>query len=432
MSSGAPYSPFNRQRRGTEAPQFERVAIPRKAPPPPGDLGLPNASFLQDLTGSFRNSVTDPPTPNSESGDDDDSTSDVWGAQRQQCTPRVNGNSAAAGFYNLAQKVTSSVSSFASGGNGDAVRQLSDAELEAQAIKEREHSRREAERILLQEAEERRRSEDLLAQQRNAQYLPPLRPRRSTIDVPSSSPVGGGKTASPGQSKSGWWSMAKQKLTSGRGPEKDDGPLTPAQEIIRDAKMREREPLPAAVIDGAIPGPPRTRMQPRFPSPKDKEQEREAIVSNGRSPRSLPLPVSPPQPARGFSASPRGHGSRLVSPSTPPRVPEASQTTHLNFSPTPAPRSGMARLSNDREHANMTTTTRGDAPALYTQFNPATGVLDVPATLIMITARFEKLERWTVNHVRALEERMKDVERCVYKCHSHRPLFISFAPPVSL
>ena len=218
--------------------------------------------------------------------------------------------------------------------------------------------------------------------------------------------------------------MAKQKLTSGKGPEKEEGPLTPAQEIIRDAKMRERELLPAAKSDDNTPAAPRSRKHSWFPSPNDKDKEREgALASNGRSPRSLPLPVSPPQPVRGFSASPRGPGSRLASPATPPRVPEASQTTQLNFSPSPAPRSGMARPSNDDGHMNMTTTTKGDAPALYTQFNPATGALDVPATLLTVTARFEKLERWTVNHVRALEERMKDVERCVYerhfRCHSH-------------
>lgn len=51
------------------------------------------------------------------------------------------------------------------------------------------------------------------------------------------------------------------------------------------------------------------------------------------------------------------------------------------------------------------------ATPLYAQFNPQSGALDVAATLLTVAGRFEKLERWTVNHVRALEERMKDVER---------------------
>ncbi|KAI0033026.1 hypothetical protein K488DRAFT_25146, partial [Vararia minispora EC-137] len=46
---------------------------------------------------------------------------------------------------------------------------------------------------------------------------------------------------------------------------------------------------------------------------------------------------------------------------------------------------------------------------LYAQFN-AQGVLDVPGTLLAIARRFEKLEKWAVAHVRALEERMGDVE----------------------
>ena len=49
-------------------------------------------------------------------------------------------------------------------------------------------------------------------------------------------------------------------------------------------------------------------------------------------------------------------------------------------------------------------------PPLYAQFN-AQGALDVPVTLLTIAKRFEKLEKWTVSHVRALEERMDDVER---------------------
>ncbi|KIY53844.1 hypothetical protein FISHEDRAFT_32454, partial [Fistulina hepatica ATCC 64428] len=51
-----------------------------------------------------------------------------------------------------------------------------------------------------------------------------------------------------------------------------------------------------------------------------------------------------------------------------------------------------------------------EVPPLYAQFD-ASGVLDMPATLLTIAKRFEKLEKWTVGHVRALEERMSDVER---------------------
>ncbi|KAH7926902.1 hypothetical protein BV22DRAFT_980558, partial [Leucogyrophana mollusca] len=49
-------------------------------------------------------------------------------------------------------------------------------------------------------------------------------------------------------------------------------------------------------------------------------------------------------------------------------------------------------------------------PPLYASFTPA-GTLDVPGTLLVLARRFEKLERWSVGHTRALEERMGDVER---------------------
>jgi len=51
-----------------------------------------------------------------------------------------------------------------------------------------------------------------------------------------------------------------------------------------------------------------------------------------------------------------------------------------------------------------------EGPLLYVQFT-SQGTLDVPVTLLMIAKRFEKLEKWTVGHVRALEDRMNDVER---------------------
>ncbi|KAL1659402.1 hypothetical protein GGF50DRAFT_119917 [Schizophyllum commune] len=44
------------------------------------------------------------------------------------------------------------------------------------------------------------------------------------------------------------------------------------------------------------------------------------------------------------------------------------------------------------------------------KFSPA-GALDVPATVLEVARRLEKLENWTVKHVHALEERMGSVER---------------------
>jgi hypothetical protein len=49
-------------------------------------------------------------------------------------------------------------------------------------------------------------------------------------------------------------------------------------------------------------------------------------------------------------------------------------------------------------------------PIRSTQFTDQ-GSLDVPGTLLVIARRFEKLEKRTVGHVCALEDRMGDVER---------------------
>ena len=49
---------------------------------------------------------------------------------------------------------------------------------------------------------------------------------------------------------------------------------------------------------------------------------------------------------------------------------------------------------------------------LYAQ-STSQGTLDVPGTLLKIAERFDKLEKWIVGHVRALEGRVNDVERWV-------------------
>jgi hypothetical protein len=56
---------------------------------------------------------------------------------------------------------------------------------------------------------------------------------------------------------------------------------------------------------------------------------------------------------------------------------------------------------------------------LYASFDQH-GTLDITATLLTITERFEKLEKWTVGHVRALEERMVDVERWLVQKEEER------------
>ncbi|KAF8333200.1 uncharacterized protein EI90DRAFT_3053338 [Cantharellus anzutake] len=382
-------SPFNRQRRGASPALLDLRE--RKPVPPAGPLGLPNPSFLNELTGSFGGrSITDSPT--SEDGEDTNQPHvDVWGDPR-----RNRSYSAAAGFADLTSRMTTAVSNIASQPRSPSLKSdglsqhLSDAEIEAEAIREREHSRREAERILLQEAEERRRAED----RREAFYNSP-NPRspdrrRDTIDVPSASPKGHESPSTPPSKGSRWWNIAKQKLSPSRD---EDVQLTPAQEIIRETQQKQQQQRKDEGEEG------KRRMKANrdgWPaSPKAKTADPALTAIQTISPKNkLSTPNGSPRPIQ--SNSPQ----RLHSPMTPPQVPQAVSTTNLSFSPS-GPRPSAISRPSESDNVN----------SMYNQFNPQTGALDIPATLLTVTARFEKLERWTVNHVRALEERMKDVER---------------------
>ncbi|KAF9001200.1 hypothetical protein BDQ17DRAFT_1358903 [Cyathus striatus] len=236
-----------------------------------------------------------------------------------------------------------------------------DAELEAEAERERDRSRREAEAILTREAQQRKLVEErVLAMMESTKSLPPPPSRSQTTSTPPS-------PSNSEKDRTRWWTAAKQRLT----PTKDKEPLTPAQQIIQEAKAREKESKKNV---------------------KGKEREKSAEwPANPQSKysdpafSSLTLPPPPPPQRRPVPTSP--------SSPTPSRS---------NMAPvlTPSPmRSSEAASSPGRE-----------GPPIYAQFN-GQGALDVPGTLLTIAKRFEKLEKWTVGHVRALEDRMNDVER---------------------
>lgn len=242
---------------------------------------------------------------------------------------------------------------------------LSDAEIEAEAERARDRSRREAENILSQEAAEER--ERMRVEER---VLALIGSQSGNDSVPNTPHARGGKMTnppSPSQSHkdkdkdgSSWWTAAKNRLT----PTKD---LTPAQQIVQETKTREKE------------------------SKKGKRKEKEK-----EEPRySDPAALVPPQYRRPVTGSPTS--------------PTPSRPTGLNMAPnlTPSPmRSGESSPSRE-------------APPLYAQFNNQ-GSLDIPGTLLAIAKRFEKLEKWTVGHVRALEERMNDVERWLVEKEKER------------
>lgn len=241
-----------------------------------------------------------------------------------------------------------------------------DAEIEADAQRERDRSRREAERILTAEAEERRMVEERVLAMIDSTRGSPYQPSRShTLPNPPSPSPSSQKDKDGAPS---WWIAAKNRLT----PTKDKEPLTPAQQVIQDAKLREKDRR----------------------NSKGKEKEAEWPVNpQGKytDPAFLTLniPSTPP---------PRRAGHTTPSP-TPSRPSLSNMPPNLSPSPMRMSADGKASPSPSRE-----------PPPMYAQFN-SQGTLDVPGTLLTIAKRFEKLEKWTVGHVRALEERMSDVER---------------------
>jgi hypothetical protein len=233
---------------------------------------------------------------------------------------------------------------------------LTDAELEAEAERERDRSRREAEAILTKEAQQRKLVEErVLAMMETTKSLPPPPSRSQTVPNPPS--------PSNSQKEGSWWSAAKNKLT----PTKE--PLTPAQQVIIDAKARDKDKKVSKGKGKEWP----SNAQGKFNDP---------AFAN------LNIPVAPPQrrPVPSLSSSP---------------TPSRPSLTNMPPNLTPSPMRTIDSISSSPSR---------EAPPIYAQFNPQ-GTLDVSGTLLAIATRFEKLEKWTVGHVRALEDRMNDVER---------------------
>ncbi|KAG8799411.1 hypothetical protein FRC16_005185 [Serendipita sp. 398] len=231
-----------------------------------------------------------------------------------------------------------------------------DEEIEAEAIRERERSRREAERILTQEAEERRVMEEKILALRNTAR----NNSQTSLPLPQSAQMSTSYSGnSPRKEDSnipGWWQSAKNRLGSSK-------ELTPAQQIIQDTKVKEKETKKTKY------------KEPKTPTKKssDSANLHLDIPHGGYRPGSTSsAETSPSRERPSASRENSGDGNRGASPS------------------------GRS--------------TKDDNPPIYAKFN-AQGALDVHETLLTLTRRFEKLERWTVGHVRALEDRVGDVEK---------------------
>ncbi|KAJ4487979.1 hypothetical protein J3R30DRAFT_3695629 [Lentinula aciculospora] len=259
---------------------------------------------------------------------------------------------------------------------------MSSSEIEKEAQRERERGRREAERILQAESQRTSLEDRVLAMLDSTRALPPPPSRSQTMPNPESS-----QPSSPSSNVS-WWSAAKNRLT----PTKDKD-LTPAQQVILDVKRGEKE---------------REKAEKEYQkeikrSSKGKEKEWPAVAETKYSDPAFfnlnvpqtPTPQhrrtgSPTSPSPNTNSSP---GRVLGSPSASGSPARSFAAPNLTPSPNRSTTSTGAGASPGRD----------EQPPLYAQFNPQGG-LDVHLT-------FEKLEKWTVGHVRALEERMGDVER---------------------
>jgi hypothetical protein len=182
---------------------------------------------------------------------------------------------------------------------------------------------------------------------------------------------------------SSWWSAAKTRLT----PTKE--PLTAAQQVIQEAKEKEkREKKEAKKVE------------------KDRNRSADwpAVPENKYTNPTLLSLATPPKP------SPKG-----ASLSAPPSPTPGAQGLPSSLPPSLAP----SPLRPDSLNPLPSRSPSREPPPLYTQFTDQ-GTLDVPGTLVTIARRFEKLEKWTVGHVRALEERMGDVERWLVEKESEK------------
>ncbi|KAJ6628725.1 hypothetical protein B0H10DRAFT_1989011 [Mycena sp. CBHHK59/15] len=341
----------------TQKQQRRMTAPASSLQPPEGGYQTPRSGRPPSplRNGFLPNTFTGIDPHSAGSGDEDDDRAE-W---TRSPSPSSSVSHVSQMAANFARSVGTLVSNIAPRSPGT---MPTDAELEAEAERERDRSRREAERILTKEAEDRRLVEErVLAMMESTRSLPPPPSRSQSMDPPSPS--------SSQKESGGWWAAAKNRLT----PTKDKD-LTPAQQVIQEAKAREKEKK----------------------NGKGKEKEWPANAQAKYTNPTYTNLVPPPQRRPVPSPS---------SPTSPTPTPSRPHVFHANMPPnlTPSPmRHDPSSSSSPREK---------ESPPLYAHFDEITGTLDVHVTLLTIAKRFEKLEKWTVGHVRALEERMGDVER---------------------
>lgn len=212
-----------------------------RKPPPPGPLGLPDPVETVE-TGKNTRSRSPLGRTSYESGEDDDHFTTASSSKDTNNThgSKQSISKVASAFLRVGTLVGSLGEKNYTGDEhtngpypplspGSILSRLTDAELEAEALREKERSRLEAERILTLEADDRRQVEERI--------LSRLKPADGPAPVPSSPnrlSLYSLPTPTTPTKEGGWMTGLMKKLT----PTKD---LTPAQQIINDTKARDKE-----------------------------------------------------------------------------------------------------------------------------------------------------------------------------------------------
>ncbi|KAI5119479.1 hypothetical protein M0805_007213 [Coniferiporia weirii] len=324
---------------------------PYRVPPPPAPLNIPEPvdarRNMQRPPSPLRNSYTPDHPSDEESEDGSDDDRDDAASAERSWSQRSHSPSPS--LTKFATNIAQRVGALVGGtGSLNSPGLPTEAEIEAEAEREKERSKREAEIIMRREEEERKMVEDgVFALLESTSQAHALPPPPARSQTMASNPP---SPSSSQKEKESWFAAVKNKLT----PTKE--PLTPAQQIIQETKAKDKERRKSKDKE-------KDKDWPSTPARKYSDPAFMKLASSAASPEH----VTPPRPI--------GQSSPAMTPS-PKRSVDSSR----------------------------------DAPPLYAQFN-SQGTLDVASTLLTVARRFEKLERWTVSHVRALEDRMGDVER---------------------
>ncbi|EJU01485.1 hypothetical protein DACRYDRAFT_22610, partial [Dacryopinax primogenitus] len=403
---------------GAQPPPRASPSGPRResvGAPPPKPLGLPENRdfFAPPVSGNGKGKGNGRVTPQNDPhrrgmyipgspGEGSESGDETYGLEDDPWGDR-KGRSGGGG-------IMGAVAGYVTGKQG----RMTDEEIELEARRAKEESRREAERILASERNGRKVSQSPNEIDRQNMEDEVLRMLQSS-GPPVTNPQAPAPTT-PSTPKSGnpsWWTAARARLTPNKDrslqPQLDETgkELTPAQQIALESR-RLRKRSGSAGAAGAQKG---TSWFSSRSEDKDKDKEGKAWPAKGDKADDPAFALlngtagrmsldGPP------TTGPPDHSRPRTQSLPPPRPSQASGGLSAPGTPLHAP----PPLGNQRSPAPSFLSAAPRSP--YLSHTP-TGALNIPESVQSMAARLEKLERWTVAHVRALEDRMREVEEYI-------------------